>query len=312
VTPEEAAPIHRRLFTDFCRIEMIAGRPDPQVRLTSEAMKLHPSYGPELAGLFVLPYTCAGAAVLWRLVEKKPEPLTWVPWLEQHGQGLPIRKERRPVKGSWDRFTRSADSWLNWCRTEYPLVKNEPYWEVFASIEKNVAYFGRYATMKVCETLFQADLLRCPQDTILPKGAKFPRRVMAKMMPEYAELLNSGKADDQVDMLAARIKDRLSLRLGVQVTWFEVETMLCVYGQSLRGKYPARSHDSELGHWMSMIRHYGEQAALELYGQFSFHRIRYELFNPEYLGEWNDPSWDGVRPDLEAARKAEIGALGIA
>ena len=79
LSPEQAAPLHRRLFTDFCRVEMAAGGPDPQVRLTGVAIQSHPRYLPELAGLFVVPYSCAGAAILWRLSERK-HPAEWLPW----------------------------------------------------------------------------------------------------------------------------------------------------------------------------------------------------------------------------------------
>lgn len=298
--------IHRRLFTDFCRIEMAAGGPDPQVRLTAEAVRCHTRGGIDLAGLFVVPYSCAGAAILWRLAERKPNPSTWQPWLEQHGKGLPVRKERRPVKGHWGRFTTCVVSWYEWCEKSYPSMVDRPYADVYASVTKEVKYFGRYATMKLLETMYQAGLMSGQQNTIVPRDGKFPRRSMALLMPEHEAILKGKREEAEVDALADRIRLSISDRLGVEVTWFQLETMLCIYGQSLRGKYPAGRHDSELGHWTRTMAHYGEPAATELRQQFPFSDLRRKLYPVEFLGEWNDPGWDGVRDDLEAERKEEV------
>lgn len=311
MTPEEAAPIHRRLFTDFCRVEMEGGGPDPQVRLTAEAVRQHPNFSPHLAGLFVVPYSCAGAAILWRLVERKPDPLTWVPWLEQHGGGIPVRKERRPVKGHWGRFAACAASWLEWCDKTYPSMAERPYQEVYASVTKDVKYFGRYATMKLLEVMYQAGLTASAQDTIVPRDGKFPRKTMALMMPEHAELLAGKREEAEVDALADRIRQSVSARTGYDITWFQIETMLCIYRQSLAGKYPAGRHDSELGHWTRTMEHYGPDVAAQLTAQFPFSDLRRQIYPVEYLGEFNDPPWFGIRPELEAVRKEEMHALGV-
>jgi hypothetical protein len=318
MSPEEAAPIHRKLFTEFCRIEMDAGGPDPQVKLTAEAIKAHPIGGPELAGLFVVPYTCAGAALLWRLWERKPDPMSWGPWLEQHGKGLPIRKERRPVKGSWPRFMTCASGWLRWCEGRYEEMKDRSYAEVLKSVTDEVPYFGRYATMKLLETMYQADLMSSPQNTIVPRDAKFPRRSMALMMPEHEHLLTDKKlltdrnASRDVDELAERIRQGIIMRLEVPVSWFQIETMFCIYGQTLRGKYAAGRHDSELGHWGKAIGHYGLEGGDAMQEQFDFYGLRSRLYPHQYLGERGDPSWWGVRPELEEQQMEVVRALGLA
>jgi hypothetical protein len=312
LTAEEAAPIHRELFTEFCKQEMTAGGPDPQVKLTAEAIKVHHSSGPHLAGLFVVPYSCAGAAILWRLLERKPDPLTWVPWLEQHGTTIPIRKERRPVKGAWGRFSICAASYLDWARDEYPKVAEATYSEVYASVNKHVKYIGRYASMKLLETMFQAGMIANAQDTMVPRDAKFPRRTMALLMPEHAAWFTSKGNDEQVDLWCARIKDGIERRIGMPVSWFQIETMLCIYRQSLKGKYPMGRHDSELGHWVGAMSKLPHDTIEDLLEHFPFFELRRQLYDVQYLGEWNEPQWLGIRPELEAARKERMHALGVA
>jgi hypothetical protein len=311
MTPEEAAPIHRKLFTEFCKIEMEAGGPDPQVLLTARAIQQHPRSSPELAGMFVNPYSCAGAAILWRLSERKPDPMTWEPWLRQNGKVIPIRKERRPVKGAWGRFSICAASYKEWARTELPHVENLPYGEVYASVNKHVKYMGRYATMKLLEVLYQAGMIEFGQDTMAPRDGKFPRRTMALMMPEHADLLAGKREEAEVDALCLRIKDRTSERIGQEISWFQIETMLCIYRQSLKGKYPSGRHDSELGHWMSVQNALPREVAEELTAQFPFSRLRGEIYPHHLLGEYNSPPWFGIRPELEEQRLEMIHALGI-
>lgn len=316
LSPEEAAPVHRRLFREFCKIEMDAGGPDPQILLTARAIQQHPHSSPDLAGLFVNPYSCAGAAILWRLVERKPDPMTWVPWLEQYGKIIPIRKERRPVKGAWERFSICAASYLEWSRNELPAIQLESYQDVYASVNKHVKYMGRYATMKLLEVLYQAGYIANAQDTMVPRDGKFPRRTIALLMPEYDEAMKtkgrSPENDALADALCARIRTSISDYCGQEVSWFQIETMLCIYRQSLKGKYPSGRHDSELGHWNTAMAAVGQEMELELREHFPFYDLRRELYPMHLLGEWNEPQWFGIRPEIEEARKAEMHALGVA
>jgi hypothetical protein len=167
--------------------------------------------------------------------------------------------------------------------------------------------------MKLLEVLYQAGMIDHAQDTMVPRDGKFPRRTMALLIPSRAEML-SGKRDEvDVDALCDRIRLQVSEKIGHDITWFQIETMLCIYRQSLRGKYPSGRHDSELGHWMTAMQQFaGTPAGDELYAQFPFHELRKELYPIHLLGEWNEPSWWGIRPELEAERKAEMHALGIA
>lgn len=317
LTVEEAAGVHRTLFTEFCQQEMQAGGPDPQVKLTAEAVRIHDADSEHglvaLAGLFVVPYSCAGAAILWRLLERKPNPLEWEPWLREHGTLIPIRKERRPVKGAWGRFSVCAASVIEWSRTEYPKVATSPYVDVFESLTKHVKYMGRYAAMKYLEVLAQADLIAYAQDSIVSRDAKFPRRTMALMMPEHAHILTdkSHSHDRETDALAVRIKEGIERRLGIPVSWFQFETMLCIYRQSLKGKYPMGRHDSELGHWVTTLNKLPPEVQYELNAQFPFYELRATIYDHQYLGERGNPPWYGIREHLEAERKERMHALGV-
>ena len=217
------------------------------------------------------------------------------------------------MKGAWGRFAACSASIVEWARDEYPKVATSPYADVYASVTQHVKYVGRYAAMKFLEVLAQADLIAYAQDTMVPRDAKFPRRTMALLMPEFDWMLTdkSHSHDHEVDALCARIKAGIESRIGMPVSWFQIETMLCIYRQSLKGKYPMGRHDSELGHWITATSKVPADVCAELHNHFPFHELRRAIYDVQYLGEFNDPPWHGIRPELEEARKERMHALGI-
>lgn len=115
----------------------------------------------------------------------------------------------------------------------------------------------------------------------------------------------------EIDALCDRIRRSTSDRIGQEISWFQIETMLCIYRQSLGGKYPAGRHDSELGHWTRTMNALPEDLVDELTKQFPFSELRRHLYPEEYLGEWNTPPWYGIRPELEEKRREELHAVGL-
>jgi len=305
-----SADVYRELFMDFCRAELASGGPDPQVTLVGRAVRERTDLeAPEkavLCGLFVVPYTVGSGAVLWHL--RQTGVTDWASFLIEHKDGFPMRRERRAVWGDDRRkLMESVVSWIDWCyTTSSDEVHAMTYDELYMSIGKRAKYFGRYATMKVIETMHQAGLQVAPQSSIVAKGAKYPRKMLALMFPEYDDLINS--KDNRPETLAWLNQLALAASAWTEqdVTWFQLETLLCNARQSLDGKYPGRSHDRELAHWRKANGYFNERGIVDLRQVVPFYRLRLELFPPEYLGEYGDMKWWGARPDLEAAQKEKV------
>lgn len=300
---------YRQIFVDFSRAELASGGPDPQVALTGTALArtdLPPQERAIRCGLFVAPYACGSGALLWYLREAGYPPEHWAAFIAQNKDGFPIRRERRSVWGD-DRvkLMRCVESWIDWCAGPAWEVFDKPYTEVYASIGKHCAYFGRYATMKVIETMWYAHVVVNPQSSIVPRDAKYPRKMLALMFPEHAEQLNAKTNDVDTLTLANALAAEAAGWIGHLVSWFQLETLLCNSRQSLDGKYAGRSHDRELAHWRRANGHFVTQG-IDLRSVFPFYRLRAELFPHEYLGERGEPPWWASREELEVAQKARI------
>lgn len=300
--------LHWHLFHRFAAAELASGGPDPQVLLTARAVQpLEWQRAQVAAGWFVAPYTCGAAAALWAVDAWDWDEERLRQWLVLHHDGLPTRRERRSIWGAEQRkLARCLVSWREWVLEVQPWERSygrlDTFADLYRSIEDRVDYFGRYATMKVVEVLHQAGLVRVQQDDLRARGAKYPRRTLGLLWPEHEPVVTvRGDPATAID-LAER------LARGVQATlpgasMFQVETLLCNYRQSLDGKYPGRSHDRELAHWVKAERYWGREALL---AAFPFFDLRARLFPHRYLGELGTPPWWTAREELEAAEKAHV------
>lgn len=299
---------YRELFVEFCQAELASGGPDPQVTLVGRAVAerddLAPAEKAVYCGLFVVPYTIGSGAVLWHL--RASGATDWASYLIEHKDGFPMRRERRAVWGDDRRkLMESVVSWIDFCYQVLPDAANGTYDDLYASIGKHVKYFGRYATMKVIETMFQAGLRVPPQSSIVANGAKYPRKMLAMLFPEHAEQMNSKSNDASTVELANTLAASSSSWIGQVVSWFQLETLLCNARQAHDGKYAGRSHDRELAHWRRANGYFREHE-LDLRSVFPFYRLRRETMPNEYLGELGNPQWWEARKDLEVAQKEKV------
>jgi hypothetical protein len=307
-----SAEAYRELFVDFCRAELASGGPDPQVTLVGRAVRertdLVPAEQAVRCGLFVVPYTVGAGAVLWNL--RDWGQADWASFLIEHKDGFPMRRERRSVWGDDRRkLMESVVSWIDFCYRVLPDAADGTYDELYASIGKYVKYFGRYATMKVIETMHQAGLHVPAQSSIVAKGAKYPRKMLAMLFPEHAERMNSKANDTETIKLANDLAYMAYQFIGERATWFQLETLLCNARQAHDGKYPGRSHDRELAHWRK-ANGYFRRKGMDLREVIPFYGLRQTLFPHEYLGELGAPPWWQSREHLEVAQKEKVrGAL---
>jgi hypothetical protein len=294
---------HWELFHRFATAELESGGPDPQVLLTARAVQgMEWRRAQVAAGWFVAPYTCGAAAALWAndLWDLDEERLRQ--WLAVHHEGLPTRRERRAIWGAEQRkLARCLTSWRDWAHERLRFPWSGTYDDLYRSIESEVDYFGRYATMKVIEVLYQAGLVGTPQSDVRARGAKYPRKSLALLWPEHEVALNVRGDPATTVQLAERLALEVQQALG-GVSLFQVETLLCNYRQSLDGKYPGRSHDRELAHWVRAERYWGEHLREAL----PFFDLRWQLFPHDRLGERGTPPWWGAREALEVAAKAQV------
>jgi len=275
-------------FVDFSALEMSTGGPDPQVEIAANMAPENPTW---FAGCFVVPYTLGSAAVIYQNF-----PTTNLDGIEDflanNWEGIPVRRERRAVWRA-DKLAFCLRSYAKWCDEVLPGLTTATYDELYDSVRDNVKFFGRYATMKLIETLYLADAVKASQTDIRPDGAKYPRRTLSNLSGETDILVgNTSSQLNKVNEVASKARD-FSISMGLEdPTWFQFETLLCNYRQALAGKYPGRSHDRELAHFKKAEKYWGSSL-----DSAKFYELRKKLFPNECLGELN--GWDGARKELE-------------
>ena len=293
-------PVHWVGFRSFAAAELATGGPDPQVQLTATALRntLGHEEATFRACVFVAAYTCGAAAALWNLSSSTVFSDSVEKWLTVNVEGLPLRRERRTVMGPRNgphprkflECLRSCSTWAKRWSGQLPSLSYEEAWHAADELR----FFGRYAKMKVLETLNLRGLLGEGQTDIRARDAKFPRRTLGLIFPERAALLTESNNRPRLLGLANALSEQILVTSGLEMTWFQLETLLCNYRQALDGKYPGRSHDRELGHFLRAERHWGERYLL---GNFPFYALRAKLFPVECLGEIG--GWTGARKELE-------------
>lgn len=300
-------------FRAFIEADVATGGPDPHMTVIAEAGLLWPSASEAWwpAVCFVAgPYTVAGAIAIaancGRMNEAEMEE-----WLRENWKGIPIRGERRCVK-SPKKMAASIVSTRAWASEifadGYAVITD--YEELWAGLQKNCRYMGRYGGMKLLETWWRGGLILNGQPDIRPDGGKYPRRMLAALF-DKPELRISPKEGGSGNTVAAcRVVNRFASvakgRVGYDLTWCSFETLLCNYRQSLqKGKYPGGSHDRELQHWLLMSAHFGADTAL---GWFPFYEVRARCFPAECLGEVG--GWSETRKELEMPWKERFETTG--
>ena len=292
-------PVHWEGFRSFAAAELATGGPDPQVRLTATALRVRGLNTEETvfrSCVFVAAYTCGAAAALWNLSPSRVFNDFLPGWLMVNAEGLPLRRERRAVMGPKNgphstKFTeclRSCSTWAKRWGEKLPGLNYEEAW----SVTDELRFFGRYAKMKLLETLYLRGLVGEGQTDIRARDAKFPRRTLGLLFPTSL-LPDTGNHPLTLE-LARELSEQVMAESGLEMTWFQLETLLCNYRQALDGKYPGRSHDRELGHFLRSEAHWGQEYLL---GTFPFYKLRAKLFPAECLGEVG--GWTGARNELE-------------
>jgi hypothetical protein len=292
------AAFHRDNFSLFCELELDAGGPDSHMEIIGYTMgDLPAAERIWRAGCSIAPYSVGAAAAIWRewnIRRVLTEGGKLDDWVREHWRGLPIRRERRAVK-SVPKLARCLREYARWAARG--MARFASYDEAWESVRDEVTFFGRYATIKLLETLHRYCGLEPALGDIRPRGAWSPRLTLSYMYPEFDRELN-GKSDSPevlgfVNRLATDTFYRVRERVGDRLTYFKLEVLLCNYRQALERKYPGRVHDSELGLFKQAEVYWG---ADRLRRAVDFYGARAALFPRRCLGELR--GWVGARDEL--------------
>lgn len=248
---------HWHFFSEFCKLEMMAGGPDPHMRVVeylSRDCSQQEKYW--RVGCYVNPYNVPAAEVIWsawsweRVLHNDGAALG--NWLVENKRGLPTRPERRCVI-SPEKFANFLVDYATWLRS-MPFERNqraneeETYEALWQDVDNGVKYMGRYAKFKTLELLRRFGVPARLPDT-RARGGWSPRLTLATLMPEHRDVL-AGKDDTasirRVDELAEVARERLRAEYDLDLDYYRLEVLLCDYRQLGRRQFPGHSQDSEL------------------------------------------------------------------
>lgn len=289
---------HFRHLAEFIKGVDLAGGTTPHVAMTVAAMDRleDPLEKLWFAGCYMLTYNWPTAERIfqeWRPYEFEAEP--FLDWVTANWALLPLRKERKAVYRK-PFFTECARTYLEFTdqvRANLECGWDLSYEQAFTLFNRNVKYAGRYIGIRWLEVMRRAFPEQCGSwhmTDIRADGGEHPRKAMALIYPDRADVLLGGNSRaelNEVDKLAALLRVDLDLDFGMDVNYYELQSLLCEYKQSvLRMKqYPGKSIDTE----MDYFRIAGMESSW-------FWDIRRECFPEWSLGEVQ--GWGGVRTGL--------------
>lgn len=302
-------------FADFAKYEMAVGGPDPHMKLTAELCKIDGCNWEETAwrGLCYLGvYNVPTAEQIWNVwpfkkAVKEGDKL-FLPWFTEHWPGITMRRERKsarsPIKmskyfetaASWlyniYRQRKSGNGWIAGHKNKTALERYEMAWEDVMS-SQSIYSMGRYIGFKYLEYGIQYLGFPIALNDIRAKDGWSPRACLAILWPEQAEALLGGDSPKEiaiVDEYAKKTKERTLKEYGVELSYYNLQVLLCDYKQCYVGKrqYPGRSQDSEIMYHKKIEPYWKSKTKIW--------QGRANIFPHEVLGEINN--WDYVREEL--------------
>jgi hypothetical protein len=128
-----------------------------------------------------------------------------------------------------------------------------------------VRYFGRYQRIKVAGALRWLGVVRAEQPDIRPKGAKLGRRTLGELDPEIVQYdghdssKNGSAAIDAASIAATYVKAALHAE-GVDVGYFELESMLCEWQQVLGARlHPGKALEMDYEDVKQLAHRFGRE-----------------------------------------------------
>ena len=209
-------------------------------------------------------------------------------WLDEHWQELSVRPEMRSHRMLQKRVQCLHDFARYAVETQLMYKDYDTIWQ---DSQQKVKYYGRYMAIKYLELLHRMTNKRSfASYDIRAKHAWSPRKTLGILFPENMHILanrydNSDSAVTLSEAVATIAKNRLRDE-GVEVSYFQLQVMLCEFKEFLEGGYyPGASHDEEMDY----------MAKSSSFDMTPIWEARAALFPHEYLGEFG--GWSGIRKD---------------
>jgi hypothetical protein len=296
---------HWKGFVDFARLDKAAGGPDSHMKTV-----VHLSHDVSVeekvwrAGLYAgTVYNVPTAEVLWQhwpwhRVRHIDGLAGLEAWIKTNWDGFGFRRERRAVRSPAkmaENIRSLRDAVTDIVRA---LERGADYGGVWDACSR-VKYVGRYALLKMTETLRQMRLTDAIIPDLRPEGGWSPREGLSLLWTDSASvaLLTADGPDTaerlhRINHLAASTQHRIAAEYGVELDNYEFQVFCCDYKQAWAGRqYPGRSLDSELEYAAKVCSHpWAGDFALGMW------EARAALFPAWSLGERQ--GWSGVRPEL--------------
>ena len=277
---------HWYWLAEFCKLEKMAGGPDPHMRVVEWGSKDSPdSEKFWRAGCYVALYNVPSAEELWiewpweRAVTNQDGIVEWITTVNR--KAITTRPERRCVISA-KKLSSCVIDYISWLKSdpfqELPVDRQIAYEKLWGSLD-DVAYMGRYAKFKLLELLERFGIPIMLPD-IRPAGGWSPRLTLALLHPEQADILagdNKVATLEVVNRAALITQRRLAEEYNIPLTLYELEVLLCDYRQLGRRQFPGHSHDSELKYHLKTLQYRKHETHM--------FEVRATLFPAEHLGE---------------------------
>lgn len=289
---------HKANFLEFSRLHLLAGCPDPHLKIAVHQMVQEddPYQSAWRAGCYVGPYeVCTGSLIWsnWDVWDVKNQPEKFTKWIAESWHGWNIRRERRAARTP-AKMAECLISYANFVTDHELLAKHarDKYNDFWELADKNLRYFGRYALIKLLHALHLGGIIENPINDIRPAGGWSPRETMALLDPANEELYKKSSSKVPYQALIKtetdKVKEALSKYVGEEVSYYDVEVLLCNYRQYPK-HHPGWPLDSDLNYYHTFVNNWEEPV-------FDWKAVRKELFPEEVLGEIQ--GWEGPREEL--------------
>lgn len=288
------------LWRSFCAEELDSGGPDSHMQMAVRAAQ----GDPWKVGCYIAPYSPVTAAVFWTRFPTAAGALAAPDdvheFCRKYKPGLIVRKDRRSVLNP-DNLADCFLSVATWTLEELPRLQSldqaarlhenpdpavpgvlfEEYWKSVNTVQ----HVGRYMAQKYLEGLRRAGHLQAAQPDVRPRDAKYVRRGI--------DLLAGRPKDDPFNCENATNR-QLHLEwinssaawagtyLDREVSWFQLEVLLCNFRQGLNGRYPGRTQDSDQVAYEKALAFWGDKYMTYA---MDFYALRAELFPARFLAE---------------------------
>jgi hypothetical protein len=286
---------HWDSFARFCSAELATGGPDPQLTVLEHIGRPHSHIERVwLAGCYGAHHCLPSAVAVWerfRPGEVCDGSANLLGFLEKWWDHLPVRPEMRSHRMVEKRHACLVGFALYAIQEHWVPENNLKYNDLWRDSIDKIPFYNRYMAIKYLEMLRKMVNPTIEIPDMRAKGGWSPRKTLALLHPDKAHILGDKERNSKEDVALTEevaMNTRMMLMgLGVTVSMFQLQVLLCEYKEALAGGYyPGASLDEELG--------YIRRSSI-----FAPHKrifeARRESFPHEHLGELG--GWDDIRKE---------------